>query len=466
MVFDDLSPGYAAIVGVTEPLVALLVIALLARGIPRVLFIAQLVYWSLSYIARPILLLQVRPVPAFGDSIADTRVANTGYDYNISHILPTVTWSLWIYVAMVFVFVLWQRTRPTEVMLPIQSRNTIATLGATWAITSLVRLYAYFAGQPGRAGEITSAHPYIQFFTDMGSLAAIGLILYFHSSRLPVLVLVFTFAAGGELLWGIATESKTPFLGAVLAAVIRMSAGRVSRGRVAAIVGASIGAIALFSSLQSVKEDANTAILTAGADRSYPLAVQPFLSILRRFDLFASATDVYFLDGRPYIGSGDVLSRMFLNLVPQQLGIQKIQSGTEWANMVRGSSVDMSGVQVSLAEGHFAEGYAVAGYLGVAAESLFVIAMIVLVGKSLASRFLPFIMLGLVFISLPPLFERGALGITETLGKGLQAVAAVSALGVVVWFFSRRSEEPPVLDFPDADSSSAQLINMEREDLR
>ena len=69
-----------------ETVLALAVLALMAtiaaavyvRGIARVLIIGQVAYWSLSYVARPLVLLWVQPQTGFGDNIADPRLAVIG----------------------------------------------------------------------------------------------------------------------------------------------------------------------------------------------------------------------------------------------------------------------------------------------------------------------------------------------------------------------------------------------------
>ena len=434
MDFTDLSPGHVAVLQTALPLVALLVLGVLARGIPRVLLVTQSIFWFLAYVPRPLLLLAVTPQPTFGDDLADPRLAVTGYDYNVAHVLAPVATGLWIYVALVAVFVVWQRMTPNgQRVLQQQSSTTVATLVAVWLGGAVVRAYSYLTGQAATAGQVTAGNPYLTFLTDAGAIGAIGVIVYLRLASPRLTVAVIACAMGGELVWGMAEQSKTPFIGAVLAMVVRLSATKLTRSRVMAIVAAGVGVGAIFGWLQSFKVDAATEQATAGADAAYPAAIQPLLSIMRRFDLFAASTDSYFLDGRPYLSVHDVWTRILLNCIPQQLGVEKIQSGTDWAHRVRGSSVDMANVSVSLAEGHLNEGYAVHGYLGVALESVFVIAMIAAVSMALTSRSIPLIAIGLSFVSVPALFERGALGMSETLGKSLQQAALVSVLALAIW---------------------------------
>ena len=97
--------------------------------------------------------------------------------------------------------------------------------------------------------------------------------------------------------------------------------------------------------------------------------------------------------------------------------------------------MDMRNVSVSLAEGHINEGLILGGYTGVLLESIFVLAVAVGVARLLQSRYLVLITVGISLVAVPTLFERGALGISETLGKSLQyaVVAWVLYTVVVEW---------------------------------
>ncbi|TSE00393.1 hypothetical protein FOS14_08205 [Skermania sp. ID1734] len=297
----------------------------------------------------------------------------------------------------------------------------------------LAQIAMFATGDIGKAGDVTSTNPYLEIFTTLGTFGALGLILYYRHSSNFVLFSVIGGLMLIELVWGIVEQSKTPFLGTVLAVIIRIGASGISRARAAGIVVGGVAVGAMFSWLQSFKVGtltAQAAMQAASADLEYPPGVRPFLSIFRRFDLFEAATDVYYMNGRPWISPAELAHRAVIDLIPSQLGVTKYPSGVEWATNVRGSSVDMSQVTVSLAEGHFNEGYLVAGYAGVFAESFVVLAMIFLVARCLRSRHI--YLLGLAFVELPPLFERGVLGISETVGKTLQqmVVAAIVALAV------------------------------------
>ena len=441
--FADLSPGRSAVLDVAIPLVVLALIAVMVRGVARVLFLAQVVYWGLSYVGRPLLLLAVTPKPSFGDNIADPRLARIGYDYGIAHVLEPIHLCVWVYTALAAAFLVCQRlSPPVPDPLPRQTPVTIATLVTMSAAGFSARVAMYLTGAMSKAGEVTSSNPYLSTVAALGSLGALGVILFFRNEKLWLELAVIGFFIGTELLWGIASESKSPFMGAMLALAVRYLSTGVSRAKLVAIVAGAIVVAGLFGWLQSLKSSqrathmANEASLTYNL--SYPEEVRSYLPIFRRFDLLEAATDLYYYgDQRPRMGVGDIAQNALLDLVPAQLGATKVQSGVSWAQDVRGASVNMRGISVSLAEGHLSEGYLAGGLGGVALESLFVIGMIGTTARCLRSRKIVLLVaLGVTNVALPSLFERGMLGIAETVGKALEQGLIAGSFATAIWLFA------------------------------
>ncbi|EFV14038.1 hypothetical protein [Segniliparus rugosus] len=437
--FADLSPGYASVARVSTALIVLVLLAVAAKGVARILLLTQVVYWGVAFVGRSVLLLKTTPEPSFGDNIADPRLKSIGYDYGIAHVLGTVEHSLWVYVALVAAFVVAQRLAgPAPDPLPRQSSLTMATLATIWGLGMLARAGAYLTGSISKAGEVHNANPYLDILSTLCSIGALGIILYFHSESWWTELAVIGFFTASQLIWGIAEESKSPFMGAVLALAVRYLSTGMSRAKLAGIGAGGFAVVSLFGWMQAMKssERATTMVNSAGLtyNLSYPEPVRPYLSIFRRFDLLEAATDVYYMNGQSWKRPADIARSAVVNLVPQQLGAVKVQSGPDWAQHVRGKSVDMSTISVSLAEGHLNEGYLMAGTSGVVLESLFVLGMIALVARCLRSRDNPVALtLGILFVSLPPLFERGVLGITETLGKSVQQCAIVGIIALSLW---------------------------------
>ncbi|PXW35275.1 UNVERIFIED_CONTAM: hypothetical protein DES50_101220 [Williamsia faeni] len=420
-------------------LLALIVVACFAPVLVRVLLLAQAVYWALSFVLRPLVQLSVNPTPQYADSIADPRLSELGYPYAIAHALHPVAVGIWIYVVVVAVYVACHRRMKAGIAVSEAERtgwqsnsNLVPTLAVAYVVGLLARLTSIATGSAGSAGDVSSSNPYLDVLAGVGSLGALGLIIYYRSSRRGATVAILLPLLIGELVWGIMIESKTPMLGAALAIAIRFAIEGFTRRRLITVGAGAVGVGLAFGWLQSFKVTAADEMASSLVASAYPAPVQPLLSIIRRFDLFEASTDVYYMNGRSWISPDFAVTNMFKNLLPSQLGIEKFQSGTRWAQEVRGSSVDMRNVSVSLAEGHINEGLLLGGYLGVLIESAFVLAVLVAVTKMLQSRFIFLIALGISLVAVPTVFERGALGITETLGKGLQGAVVVWVLSIVV----------------------------------
>lgn len=465
---------------VIAALLTIAVAALFVPGIARVFLIAQVAYWSLSYVFRPIVLLSTTPVPQFADSLADPRLNTMGYDRAIGEVLKPVMFGLWFYAALVIAYAIFCSVRahqkrvevaqinslggrqvavptaPTTSRVALEDPYFFRSLGVVYGIGLLGRFVSFATDSAGGAGEISSANPLLDVAAGLATVGALGFIVFLRTTKPWLGVALLGALLGMELLWTVITESKTPVLGAALALAVRFALIGWTKGTIAGVIGIAISAVGAFGLLQSIKVDPASRALGAAADASYPESVQPFLSILRRFDLLEAATDAYFMQGREWISPGEVVRNAFLNFFPSQLlPVEKMQAGTAWANEVRGASVDMSQIQVSLAEGNIAEGYVLGGYLGVALTGMFVFGLLLITVRWILGRNLVLVVLGLTLIEFPVLFERGVLGGTELLGKSLQIAVLVWIISLLVGEFARRTDDvpPPTTYVPDDVSS-------------
>ncbi|MFI5776505.1 hypothetical protein [Nocardia sp. NPDC051570] len=427
--------------GVVQPEVALVAAALATvllaslwlPGPIRVFLIAQSTYWTLSYVARPVVLLWVRPEPRYGDNLPDPRLASIGYDIGIATVLKPIAVGLWIYAGLIVAYAIWTRSRqgraPAPARTPIPFAHDpafIRTLVILYALGTLGRLAAVATGNNGRAGELESPNPIVNLITILATIGAIGLIVYVRTDRTRDTLLIIGALTAGELLWTAAVQSKTPIMGAALAIAVRCAMTGWTRANLAAVLAITAVAVGGFGWLQSLKSTDTAKAEAAEADSAYPAIVHPFLSLLRRFDGLEAATDAYYAGPHSWLTPGQVLLHAVQSLIPTQLlGAEKFRSGAEWAMQVRGQSVDMSQVSVSLAEGNINEGYVLGGYTGVALGVSITFALLLAWSRSLYSRLVALPVFGLALIEVPVLFERGMLGTIETLGKYLQAMVLV-----------------------------------------
>lgn len=452
MPFSDVI-GNGPLLVIVAALATMVAAGLLVSGVLRVLLIAQAVYWSMSYVARPVLLLLVRPDPRFGDNIADPRLAEIGYDIGIEGALRPVAFGLAVYAVIVLAYALWARPRErTRRAALAGDPDFVTTLWVLYALGTLARLASVAGGTAGQAGEVESASPLLSLLTMPATLGAVGLLVFVRPAKSSVTVAVLGILMLGELWWTTAISSKTPILGAALAIAVRCALTGWTRAKVGGIAAVSVLGIIGFDWLQSLKTTPYLKAEAANIDSGYPESVRPFLSLLRRFDLLEAATDAYYLGPNSWLAPGEVLGHLARSMVPGQLlAEEKMQAGTAWAEQVRGASVDMSQVSVSLAEGNVAEGYVLGGHTGVVIGVLFTAVVLIGWGRALYARHLVPVLFGVALIEVPVVFERGMLGSAETFGKYLQVVvlAWLTRLAVGQWRRHReRITEPRVRPVP------------------
>lgn len=424
-------------------LATMVIAALVSRGVLRVLLIAQALYWAMSYVARPVVLLTVRPEPRFGDNVADPRLAEIGYDFGIEAALEPVAFGLTVYALTVLGHALWARRRPRPGPAPLAGDpDLIGTLWVLYALGTFARLFSVATGAAGRAGDVQSASPILSLLTMPATLGAVGLIVFARSPRQSTTIALLGVLTAGELWWTMATESKTPILGAALAVAVRFALTGWTRAKVLGIGAVSVAGIVGFDWLQSLKTSPHLRAEAAAVDGAYPDAVRPFLSLLRRFDLLEAATDAYYVGPSSWLSPGEVVGHLARSMVPAQLlAEEKLHAGTAWAAQVRGASVDMSQVSVSLAEGNISEGYVIGGAAGVVVGVTCTAIILLGWARTLYARHPVPALFGIALIEVPVVFERGMLGSAETLGKYLQVVvlAWLVRLAVGQW---RRTHGP------------------------
>jgi hypothetical protein len=441
------SAGGLELALVAAALVTITIAAVHVQGIARVFLIAQAAYWSLSYLARPALLLWVQPRPQYADNVADPRLAVLGYDHGIAVVLQPVAFGLWVYAAAVVAFAAWARRHPRGAhRRQDTATDLVPTLWTVYAVGLVGRVVTYATGAAGSAGDLDSPNAILSFVAQLASVGALGLIIFLRPARRGVTVTVIGALLTVELLWTVAVESKTPVMSAALAIGIRFAILGWTRLRVVAILAISCLAIVGFGWLQGIKQTDQERSSALVANANYPQLVQPYLSLLRRFDLLEAATDSYYMSGRTWLAPTEVLRHSALSLVPEQLtGAEKLQSGSAWAREVRGSSLDMTSVSVSLAEGNINEGYVLGGYAGVAVGVLFTFVLLLLVVRALQARHIFFLSLGLALSAPPALFERGILGSMEVSGKALQLAVVIWVIDMAVREYRRPLERAPVI---------------------
>ncbi|MEU0501104.1 hypothetical protein [Nocardia sp. NPDC005998] len=434
--------AYTEIIAIACALVTVAVAAAWAPSVARVFIIAQAAFWSLSYLARPLVLLAVQPEPHYGDNVPDPRLAELGYDRGIALVLHHVVFGLWVYAILIVGYAIWSRHHPIPAA-PAMSVNPdfVPALATIYAIGLLGRGASYATGSIGHAGDVDSANPILNFVGILATVAALGLIIFIRPTRPRTTALLIGALLAGELIWTVVVESKTPILGAALAVAVRFAILGWTKAKVVGVLAIAVLGIGGFGWLQSFKTTESGKAEAVMISSAYPPTVRPFLSILRRFDLLEAATDAYYHGTGYWLTPAEEFRHAALSLIPTQLlGAPKFQSGTAWANDIRGASVDMTRVQVSLAEGNVNEGYVVGGYTGIVVSVGFTFLLLLAWAKALYSRYFPVVVLALALTGASSLFERGILGSMEALGKFLQAAVLATLIYLVVEEYRRRAK--------------------------
>ncbi len=425
--------GYVYVLAVALALTLLAKVAFGYKNPARIIFFLQILFWGISFVARPLILLSLQPSPKLDDSIADPRLAALGYDYSLSIVLQPVLFGIFVYT-----LVAWAMRKKANMWL---ERNA-STLGDTsrgnsWLFFALfvgwVARLTWFANEKG-----TFFSSVAETFSWIAIVALAGLARNFLSKSrekfLPIALL-----GAGELLWSFLFSSKTPVVGFATLCVVLISIEGWSRRRVRFASALGISGLLSFPLIQALKFS-EVSEKIAIADSTYPLVVQPLMPFLRRFDLLSAVTDSVLYNSSRWLSYGEYIQNIMTNLVPQQLiGIAKSGAGSSWSVVVRSSSLGSQNFDVSLAEGYIGEGYLLGGFFGIVAASTLLFFCLIFVSSQIKSRNTFFFSIAAISLGFPVLFERGFLGFTEVFGKSLQVAAIVLTLKWFVQLLDSRS---------------------------
>ena len=228
---------------------------------------------------------------------------------------------------------------------------------------------------------------------------------------------------GSELAWSFYTTTKAPiFAVGLMLFLLILRDFTFSAKKAASVALVGLGLLSIFPIVQEAKVAAGRMDGTASVTSSYPAVAQSFLPVVKRFDLVSAGMDAISAGSGSWISPLDALQHIGRSFVPSVLlSSDKSNSGALWAVEVRGQTVADSNTGVHLAEGPIAEGYVISGRVGIVVESLAMSLATALVAFCLRSPRPLLTSLGILMLSQPYLFERGVLGLSEGLGKGIQA---------------------------------------------
>jgi hypothetical protein len=423
------------------------------RPVLAIVLWTQCLYWALAYVGRALVLLLVLPVPGVDDALADPRLYAHSYPASVSRVLWIVNAGLIVYVGAVHLLARrWAGATRARQGHGGRIRDCSTVLAwCTYLFGWGFRLVSYAQALPGVSyGQALPGHVLSSVVTSLALFGPLGVGLLLV--RTPSAGTKGRFAAltvvlfGAELAYSVLIQSKAPLLSVVLFAVI----GFVLRGwtlRRSMVVAGVAVFVAGFPALQGIRETAVVSTAIATADQRYPALWRPFLPLLRRFDLLSAATDAAYFPGAHWLG-WDYLLRLLHGLLPFATPASWVpygSAGLSWTAEVRNASLPKAGLDVSLAEGFAAEGYVWLGWLGIALLAVAVAAMGVVVSSMVVSRNPFACSTAILLLSQPLLFERGLLGIADTVGQSAQAALAFAGLW---WLLDGRARHGSAADRP------------------
>ncbi|MDN4612582.1 hypothetical protein [Arthrobacter burdickii] len=404
-------------------LVALAISAFGMSAIPRIIVIAQAIYWTISYVVRPLFLLAFQPNPPVRDGISDQRLSAGGYEDGVYEVLKPILFGLIVYMVLILLVSRYLSGK----RFPLNSPSFVRSQGQTTLFALLIVVGWIFRGMSVVLGgsSLTST---MQLLAIVGCG---GLIIYSPKRPRNGERMLLYAAIASEALWTFVSASKTPLIAAIIFVVMRFSIAGWTRKRVAFVLVAALVMIVGFASFQQFKLSQISADSVSDFSKSdYPRWSRPLLPIVQRFDQFSAVTDARLAGESSWLTGPEMITHAFGTFLPQTLSGEKVSAGLLWNTEVRAYSLqDAEYSSVSLAEGFVAEGYVAGGYGGIALEAIWILVGLVLVSMLLAHGGVFSRSLGVLCIGFPILFERGFLGGVETISKGIQ----VSALIYVVW---------------------------------
>lgn len=422
------------------------------RPVLSVLLWAQCFYWLIAYVGRGLLLLSVQPMPRLNDALADPRLNAPSYPASVARVLWTVNLGLAVYVLAVRALA--RRRRGHELVEKVHlSRVRDCAPFLAWSTYALG-----WAFRVAAAGDLVTVQPLSSVVTSLALFGSLGAALLLLRAALAETRGRFALLAGAllvsEFAYSALTESKTPLISVLLFTVLGYTLRGWRMSRWIILIGVA-GFVLLFPALQYIKEStAVNAGSLAAVDQHYPIAWRPLLPLFRRFDLLSAATDAANYPAGQWLGWGGYSLRILHGLAPFATPRSWVPYGTaglSWTAEIRRASLPNAGLDVSLADGFIAEGYVFMGLLGVALLAFAFALVTNLVARMTVSPNTLWFSMALLLLSQPILFERGALGLAETVGQSAQAALAF----VLLWWLLRGRVAPGAGTLPSLPLKNA-----------
>jgi hypothetical protein len=369
-------------------------------------------FWSLAFLGRPLAVYLDQPSSPSLNPLADYRLAWFGYEEGLKQVLTIVAMGLGM---SVIILALLRRTKVARAQPSVWQPYWSATLATALAL-----------GWVGRSME--------PFWSPMGLLAILVtpslalLVCFANWTRTPFRVVLILLAAAGEAGWSVLAESKTPIVALLLALLIWATRSLSVHSRRLAYICMTFLVLTVFVAIQPLKgayfNDANR------YSSHFTGPVGDFaMTVLTRTDLISAVTDAVSTARPPSFAPGAYVARVGRGLTPDHLVSKGDDpSGLVWTRDLRAATNPKQFLGVSLADGPIAEGYVLGGIAGVLALSAIMMIATILLCAGISAKSLWIRCLCAMVVFGPTLYERGPLGLSEVVGKGLQYAVVVAVL--------------------------------------
>jgi hypothetical protein len=401
--------SYGALVAIT---IFLLSGAGLSPSLRRLARVAG-VYAFLAFVVRSAELLIFNPFPSYSSVLAFAPLASPSYATGLASVLPieVIGLSTFTFGLMILDRLRWKRVEDV-VLTPL---DDVLMRRLYWTSAILHGL------ERGVHVLSSSSHVVGNLLSHLAATSTTCFVLYVicvdwrrsrHSRRFVLA------AASCEVLFGLLSASKTPLLVVVLALYLDPKRKRLTSRQ---LLVAIMAAVFAFGFVQSLKPRAADKVTTTN----------PFSSvgkeITARFDGLLALTGS-FQNGAGSLGNQYFVDSLTANLLPQAIvGQPKRLSGVVW-----GEKIYHLHSGTSYAEGFTPEGYAVHGILGVVLWNMAGAAALVVVAKRTRAGPLWIRFFFGTILASTGLFERGLLGLIESVSGGVQVALFVFILQFAV----------------------------------
>lgn len=388
-------------------------------GAIKFIVFGQLFYMFLGLIIRPVILYITQPIPEYGDAFSDYRlIVNGSYNQALSKISLYILFGISIYgVSLVYLEKI-TRKKSKHMMSQNYELNTLPIL--------LVLILAFVANTI-EYGSIFDSR-FITWISatalPCSGIAMQAIMKNFSSARIRTLLFctigVYAFAIS------VLMKSKSPVFFFLFMFFLLYFENLTKQKRKYVSIKSTFTGISflvfsycLFILIQGIKDGQNLTSLNERIGHKYFGSFNSLYTILKRFDLFRSVSDVWHVGQGAWFSVTEYLQIM-VKALEWNFGTFAPNFGAQWSINVLHQSPDTTFAPVvSLAQSPIAEGWLLAGIPGVFFNTVIFVLISVSIGSMIYSN-LFLRVIALYVVSSNSLFEAGLIANLESISTGVR----------------------------------------------